>query len=136
MQKGNDRECQREGDGFDQCRRFDFGESEKRLKHLREERFAQPAKPKAGRCNSDLTCGKIGVQIILYLLCKRRPPAAFSCQRIDLAPADFHERKLGRDKEAVQQHEREDRGQFGDQQQGRVPMPRDRLSHRHCRRKE
>ena len=131
VQKRNGRKCQSEGIGFDHHGRLDFGESKKWLKHARKEGLAEPTQAKTGRCNPDLTRGKIGVQVVLYLLDERRALAAFSGQCVDLAPADFHERKLGRDKEAVQEHQRHHRRQFADQHQRRVPMPRDYVGRRH-----
>src|SRR4030095_11917673 len=86
MQKRNGRKCQSEGDRFDHRGRFDFGEDEQWVKHPRKEWLAEPTKAKAGRCNPHLTRGKVGVQVVLYLLCKHRTLAAFSRQCVDLAP--------------------------------------------------
>ena len=76
-----------------------------RLDHLGEKRLADPAETETRQRDAELACGEIGLEIGGDVLRQASAPAAFLDQRVELAAADFYQRKLRRDEEAVQEDE-------------------------------
>ena len=100
---------------------------EERLEQPGEIRLAHPAERQAGQGDAELRGREVGVEMAEDMPRQRGPPVVLLDQRIELAAAHLHQRKLRRDEKAVQEDEQQDAEQMEPDHAGGVPLRHDLL---------
>ena len=98
------------------------------LEHRRQELFADPAERKACQCDAELSRRQIGIEMRTNVFREARAQISFFDQRIQLAAPHLYDREFARDEKSIERDQREDRGDFRQQQFGRIPMLGDAFS--------
>ena len=84
---------------------FDTEPIERRDEQHRHGGLAQGAEDQAGQGDAELACRKVAVHVLEDVLDQNGASASFLRQVVDARCAHLHERELGSNEEAVEQHE-------------------------------
>ena len=122
VEGGDGGESDRESGVLDHRWGGDADFQEKRLEHLGEERFADPAEAEAGESDSELAGGEVGFEILGEMMGEGGGGVAVFGHGLELGGADFNEGEFGGDEEAVEEDEGEDRGEFEGDGGGVFPL--------------
>ena len=112
VEKSDPDEGKRDGDGRNQRVRMDVDERERGLEQLGKKLLAHPAERETGQRNTELSRGKVSVEMGADMLGKRGAKISVSDKWIELAAAHFDDRELARHEEPIQHHQRENYGQL------------------------
>ena len=111
VQKGDDREADAKRDRMTdrlvllavQAHREEHG-----FQQREEDGFTDPTETEAGEGDAELRGAQVGIQMLQQMSCACRPAVTFINQRLELRGPQFHQSKLGGDKETVQKYEHHD----------------------------
>lgn len=125
MEVGDEPKRDDEGGWMDNPWLVDACEGKERFDHGREERFAEPAEAEGSEGDAELGRAEVGVEMRDNFFGGDGASVAFFDEGFELAGADLDDGEFRGDEESVQEDEKENGGQFEEDNSRGIPLGED-----------